>query len=601
MSHKEIMFKGWLVKSPPFQPSKGSKPPSIFRRPERLQPRWRRRYFVLSKVYTSPIRYRLAYFEDDLQTKLKGEVNLDDASNITTHVIPPAYLLNKLPPKLLRAPAEQTPFFLLETIHRRHQRTYYFMPESQTQMERWVNCLSEACNLGEDEFSLDMAPPADFSDTANSSFPPMQGNGFLTVQQNPQRQLLMMQQQQLHAPARFPVQGGFFDSGSLRHSPGRPQLNSPGWQQPSSPAAHQDNEYRVPPPGNRSNYTEDEYRVPPPGNRSIYTEDEYRVPPPVNRSNYTEDEYRLPPPARNRDSDEDDYRLPPPVGGNRELSQDEDDYRLPPASQQQQQEQENATADPDASQYINLSSTSTRVSVDRIQFFNNNNNNNINNNSKSGNNDSYQSSSSGGAARAVPQPQQSLQPPPPVPTRTSAGGDPNSSGGVDYMNVKKLSPLSRVYSLRRTQSPSPSRAPPPPPGEDAVDEPEPLLLPRRRSERDASGSRVKPTAADAAALAASESSSLVESDDDSSSDDNNDEIDGGAVDDSEVTGATVGLPQVIDYAQIDISGLHVAALDSGRSDKVADLTNKMNGQVQYLEVDVRRTAALAEMSVKPTL
>uniref|UniRef100_A0A1I8FR05 IRS-type PTB domain-containing protein n=1 Tax=Macrostomum lignano TaxID=282301 RepID=A0A1I8FR05_9PLAT len=261
-------------------------------------------------------------------------------------------------------------------------------------------------------------------------------------------------------------------------------------------------------------------------------------PPPGNRSIYTEDEYRVPPPVNRSNYTEDEYRLPPPA---RNRDSDEDDYRLPPPVGGNRE----------------LSRMKMTIVCRQPQ---------------------PAASSSSENATADPD-------------ASHAGGDPNSSGGVDYMNVKKLSPLSRGLlppsdSVAFAESCAAAAA-----GRGCS---------RRAGAAAAAASPKRTRCLTRAALAASESSSLVESDDDSSSDDNNDEIDGGAVDDSEVTGATVGLP-VIDYAQIDISGLHVAALDSGRSDKVADLTNKMNGQVQYLEVDVRRTAALAEMSVKPTL
>ncbi|PAA47481.1 hypothetical protein BOX15_Mlig006277g2 [Macrostomum lignano] len=157
---KKALVKGWMLKSPPFATESSSKL-ITFRRPKAFRPRWRRRFFVLYRISGSAngINHCLLYYKNKQLAKVKGSIDLGKAKDIVTHVMPPDSILSDIPSRLTRhfnkAADSQLPFFQLDTKHKSHDRTYFFLPDSVSQMENWARSISLACGLAEEVESND--------------------------------------------------------------------------------------------------------------------------------------------------------------------------------------------------------------------------------------------------------------------------------------------------------------------------------------------------------------------------------------------------------------------------------------------------------------
>uniref|UniRef100_A0A1I8HP12 PH domain-containing protein n=1 Tax=Macrostomum lignano TaxID=282301 RepID=A0A1I8HP12_9PLAT len=123
--------------------------------------RWRRRFFVLYRISGSAngINHCLLYYKNKQLAKVKGSIDLGKAKDIVTHVMPPDSILSDIPSRLTRhfnkAADSQLPFFQLDTKHKSHDRTYFFLPDSVSQMENWARSISLACGLAEEVESND--------------------------------------------------------------------------------------------------------------------------------------------------------------------------------------------------------------------------------------------------------------------------------------------------------------------------------------------------------------------------------------------------------------------------------------------------------------
>ncbi|XP_031639963.1 protein daughter of sevenless [Contarinia nasturtii] len=113
---KEIYHEGWLIKSPPTK--------RIWRA------RWRRRWFTL-KQGEIPEQFCLEYYKDRSCRKLKGVIDLDQCEQVDSGL-----QLEHRKQKFQYMFDVKTPL-----------RTYYLAANSEEDMNAWVNCICEVCNL----------------------------------------------------------------------------------------------------------------------------------------------------------------------------------------------------------------------------------------------------------------------------------------------------------------------------------------------------------------------------------------------------------------------------------------------------------------------
>ncbi|CAG0879710.1 unnamed protein product [Darwinula stevensoni] len=111
----EVVYQGWLVKSPP--------PPKT----RVFKAKWRRRWFVLRQSGALPGQYVLEYFTDETCKKIKGHIDLDQCEQVDAGLTFGKYKF----------------MFDIYTP----QRVYYLAASSENEMSRWVECLCKVCGL----------------------------------------------------------------------------------------------------------------------------------------------------------------------------------------------------------------------------------------------------------------------------------------------------------------------------------------------------------------------------------------------------------------------------------------------------------------------
>ncbi|XP_041357068.1 GRB2-associated-binding protein 1-like isoform X2 [Gigantopelta aegis] len=132
IEHK--VHSGWLVKSPPERKT-------TFRI---FKSKWKRRFFVLFKPSGSlPGQYELNYYNDDLCTKKKGTIDLEQCEQIIESL-----------------DSEQFPYLLaIKTICRGKDRTYFLSADSEEEMTAWVRNLCSVCELKQEDTPTDIPEP----------------------------------------------------------------------------------------------------------------------------------------------------------------------------------------------------------------------------------------------------------------------------------------------------------------------------------------------------------------------------------------------------------------------------------------------------------
>ncbi|XP_028165364.1 GRB2-associated-binding protein 2 isoform X2 [Ostrinia furnacalis] len=121
---KNIVFEGWLTKSPPSK--------RIWRT------KWRRRWFALRQSGELPGQYFLDYYADRNCRRLKGTINLDLCEQVDAGLHMERTGGNgALNPKLRGS------VFTIQT----QSRTYHLEADCETDMERWVDAICRVCGL----------------------------------------------------------------------------------------------------------------------------------------------------------------------------------------------------------------------------------------------------------------------------------------------------------------------------------------------------------------------------------------------------------------------------------------------------------------------
>lgn len=119
-------MSGWLTKSPPEKKTQG--PWKLFKA------KWRKRYFVLNEVPAAQSlpghRAALLYFDSENMKHKLGQIDLSSCDEVQQRLESSFY----------------RHVFSLRTKHKGKDRTYYLVAESETEMNKWVDCL--CCVLG---------------------------------------------------------------------------------------------------------------------------------------------------------------------------------------------------------------------------------------------------------------------------------------------------------------------------------------------------------------------------------------------------------------------------------------------------------------------
>ncbi|XP_056639103.1 GRB2-associated-binding protein 1 [Diorhabda sublineata] len=116
-SPQEVVFEGWLTKSPPTK--------RIWRA------RWRRRWFLLTHSGELPGQYILTYYTDRNCRKLKGVIHLDQCEQVDLGL------------KLDERKLKFDHVFDIKTP----TRTYYLAADTDNEMRSWVTYICKVCSL----------------------------------------------------------------------------------------------------------------------------------------------------------------------------------------------------------------------------------------------------------------------------------------------------------------------------------------------------------------------------------------------------------------------------------------------------------------------
>ncbi|XP_004929988.1 uncharacterized protein LOC101746155 isoform X2 [Bombyx mori] len=120
---KNIVFEGWLTKSPPTK--------RIFRT------KWQKRWFALRQSGELPGQYFLDYYSDRNCRRHKGTINLDLCEQVDAGLHMERSGNGTLDPKIRGS------VFTIQT----QTRTYHLEAECEAEMEKWVDVICRVCGL----------------------------------------------------------------------------------------------------------------------------------------------------------------------------------------------------------------------------------------------------------------------------------------------------------------------------------------------------------------------------------------------------------------------------------------------------------------------
>ncbi|KAI8430812.1 hypothetical protein MSG28_000967 [Choristoneura fumiferana] len=126
---RNIVFEGWLTKSPPTK--------RIWRT------KWRRRWFALRQSGELPGQYFLDYYAERNCRRLKGTINLDLCEQVDAGLHMERSGSGSLDPKLRGS------VFTIQT----QSRTYHLEADCEADMEKWVDAICKVCGLRSTEDS----------------------------------------------------------------------------------------------------------------------------------------------------------------------------------------------------------------------------------------------------------------------------------------------------------------------------------------------------------------------------------------------------------------------------------------------------------------
>ncbi|XP_077302410.1 daughter of sevenless [Arctopsyche grandis] len=119
--HPDVIHEGWLTKSPPSK--------------RFCKPKWRRRWFTLRQSKEMPAQFFLDYYTDKNGQKLKGSINLNLCEQIDAGL---RMQLRDRKDTILKASV-----FSIRT----KSRTYHLQADCETDMEKWVEVICNACGM----------------------------------------------------------------------------------------------------------------------------------------------------------------------------------------------------------------------------------------------------------------------------------------------------------------------------------------------------------------------------------------------------------------------------------------------------------------------
>ncbi|XP_045530802.1 uncharacterized protein LOC123718407 isoform X5 [Pieris brassicae] len=120
---RNIVFEGWLTKSPPSR--------RIFKI------KWRRRWFALRQSGELPGQYFLDYYSDRNRRRLKGSINLDLCEQVDAGLHMTRNSTGILDPRIRGS------VFSIQT----QSRTYHLEADCEADMEKWVDAICRVCGL----------------------------------------------------------------------------------------------------------------------------------------------------------------------------------------------------------------------------------------------------------------------------------------------------------------------------------------------------------------------------------------------------------------------------------------------------------------------
>ncbi|CAH0401969.1 unnamed protein product [Chilo suppressalis] len=120
---RNIVFEGWLTKSPPSK--------RIWRT------KWRRRWFALRQSGELPGQYFLDYYADRNYRRLKGTINLDLCEQVDAGLHMERSGNGSLDPKVRGS------VFTIQT----QSRIYHLEADCKSDMEKWVDAICRVCGL----------------------------------------------------------------------------------------------------------------------------------------------------------------------------------------------------------------------------------------------------------------------------------------------------------------------------------------------------------------------------------------------------------------------------------------------------------------------
>ncbi|XP_020293309.1 GRB2-associated-binding protein 2 isoform X2 [Pseudomyrmex gracilis] len=113
---QEIVYEGWLIKSPPLK---------------FWRARWRKRWFALRHSGELPGQYFLEYFTDKQCRKLKGRIDLDQCEQVDAG---------------LRFENRKQKYQYMFNV-KTPKRVYYLVAENEGEMNKWVDAVCQVCGL----------------------------------------------------------------------------------------------------------------------------------------------------------------------------------------------------------------------------------------------------------------------------------------------------------------------------------------------------------------------------------------------------------------------------------------------------------------------
>ncbi|XP_021348258.1 GRB2-associated-binding protein 1-like isoform X2 [Mizuhopecten yessoensis] len=284
-----VVYSGWMVKSPPEKKFRLTGPWKIFRaftKDDTDTSKWKRRFFVLFKPASSlPHQYLLNYYTDENCKKLKGCIDLEHCEQVIESL-----------------DLDIFPFLLaLKTFHKGRERTYFLSTDTEDEMTTWVRNLCSVCGLKPEE-SPDLPPEKPDSprnhDNSNTTAAPV-----AVVPPRPQRSQTVMSQPQQDVRMRGRSIGRTNSKSGSHYIPLSDCLSEksrrssipdelappPPLKTPKAPA---------PLPEGDDSVFQQTYDSPKQRSGEDDTDSVYKVPPPRREEGSTLEVYDIPPPAR---------------------------------------------------------------------------------------------------------------------------------------------------------------------------------------------------------------------------------------------------------------------------------------------------------------